>query len=76
MLGNFTVSSVLPALVLDPKYTSPVSASTSWATLPLRALRRSLTSRSARRCAFAVSNWPAATAAYEVYSPSVANSHG
>ena len=75
MLGNFTVSSVLPALWFEPKYTSPVGV-TSCATLPLRLFRRSLMSRSARRCSFTVSNWPAATAAYEVYSPSVANSHG
>ncbi len=55
VLGNFTVSSVLPALWFEPKYTSPVGT-TSCATLPLRLFRMSLTSRSARKCDFTVSN--------------------
>jgi hypothetical protein len=54
-LGNFTVSSVLPALWFEPKYTSPVGT-TSCATLPLRLFSRSLMSRSARKCSFTVSN--------------------
>ena len=74
-LGNLALSSVLPASALVPKYTWP-SGVTSWTTLPEWLLTISLTSRSARRWFSIAVNWPAATAANAVYSPSVANSHG
>ena len=74
-LGNLAVSSVLPGLVLEPKYTSPVGI-TSCTTLPLPSFIRSLTSRSACRWVRTMSNCPAATLANAVYSPSVPKIHG
>ncbi len=49
---------------------------TSWTTLPLSGLMIFDASRSARRCSLIGSNWPSATEAKAVNSPSVANSHG
>ena len=74
-LGNFVVSSVLPGSASVPKYTEP-SVTTSWTTLPLSPLIARLTSRRARRWSTIGSNWPSATLAKAVYSPSVPNSHG
>ena len=85
-LGNLTVSSVLKSYL-----TSPVAGSvwreslpnqiepseiTSCVTTPERSLRMSEISRSARRWSSIASNWPTATLANAVYSPSVANIHG
>jgi hypothetical protein len=75
VLGSLAVSSVLPGSASAPKYTVP-SVTTSCTTLPLSPLRTWLTSRSARRWSLIGSNWPSATDANAVYSPSVANSHG
>ena len=49
---------------------------TSCTTLPESPLMTSETSRSAIAWSLIASNWPTATAANAVYSPSVANSHG
>ena len=85
-LGNLTVSSVLKSY-----FHSFVSASkrresrpnqfepseiTSCVTTPEPSLRISDTSRSPRRWSLICSNWPTATLANAVYSPSVANIHG
>ena len=74
-LGNFAVSSVLPGSASAPKKTLP-SLTTSWTTLPLLPFSLRLTSRSARMWSSIGSNWPRATDANAVYSPSVENSHG
>ncbi len=84
-LGNFTVSSVLKSFVFVPsgfvvtlswpKYTEP-SDTVSCTTIPELWLRMSEMSRSAIRWSSIVWNWPSATAANAVYSPSVANIHG
>jgi hypothetical protein len=66
---------VLPGSRRAPKNTVP-SETTSCTTLPLAPLSARLTSRSARRWSAIGSNWPSATDANAVYSPSVANSHG
>jgi hypothetical protein len=80
-LGNLTVSSVLKSftpLGLTESWPNQIdpSVTASWTTMPDRSFRTSETSRSARRWSLATSNWPRATAAKFVYSPSVANSHG
>ncbi len=74
-LGNLAVSSVLPASALAPKYTEP-SVTTSWTTLPEESLSLIDASLRPRRCSLIGSNWPRATDAKAVNSPSVANSHG
>ena len=75
MLGNLTVSSVLPGSVLEPNQIEP-SVTTSCTTLPDPSLAISDTSRSARMWSIVGSNWPSATLANAVYSPSVPNIHG
>ena len=85
MLGNLIVSSVLKSFVLVPSgfvvceswpnQTEP-SATVSCTTMPERLLSTSEMSRSVRRWSSAVWNWPSATAANAVYSPSVAKIHG
>jgi hypothetical protein len=74
-LGNFAVSSVLPGSSSAPKKTVP-SDTTSWTTLPVVPFSFRLTSRRARMWSSMGSNWPRATEANAVYSPSVENSHG
>ena len=49
---------------------------TSWVTMPDPSLRISDTSRRPIRWSLIASNWPMATLANAVYSPSVANIHG
>ncbi len=49
---------------------------TSWTTLPELSLSLTDASLSARMCSLIGSNWPSATDAKAVNSPSVANSHG
>src|SRR4029450_11558653 len=71
--GYFDDSSVLPGSGLAPKYTAP-SCVTSCTILPLPLLTICDTSRSARRWSLIGPNWPAATAAKAVYSPSVPKS--
>jgi hypothetical protein len=81
-LGNLTVSSVLKSLILVSGFTESwpnqidPSETASCTTIPERLLRTSEMSRSVRRWSLAVSNWPSATAAKFVYSPSVAKIHG
>ncbi len=52
------------------------SETASWATTPERSLRMSEMSRRPTRWSLICSNWPTATLAKAVYSPSVANIHG
>jgi hypothetical protein len=83
-LGNLIVSSLLKSLVRTPLTTDceswpnqiEPSETASCTTMPDRSLRTSEMSRSARRWSLATSNWPRATAAKFVYSPSVAKIHG
>ena len=85
-LGNLTVSSVLKSYFVSPVAGSmwreslpnqiEPSEITSWVTTPERSLRMSEIWRNARRWSLIASNWPTATLANAVYSPSVANIHG
>ena len=83
--GNLIVSSLLKSFVLVPSaavvcesWPNQIDPSdtASWTTIPDPSLSTSEMSRSVRRWSLATSNWPRATAAKFVYSPSVAKIHG
>ena len=75
VLGNLTVSSVLPGSLFWPNQFAP-SAVISCVTLPERSLTMSEMSRSARMWSSIALNWPVVTLANAVYSASVAKIHG